>query len=336
MRAVVITKHGGPEVLQVQERPDPPLTAGQVRVQVAAAGINFADVMARMGLYPDAPKPPCVVGYEVSGTILELGDGVSETHPELTPGQRVLAGTQFGGYASQVAVPAGDVVVLPEGLSFEQGAAIPVNYATAWAGLIGYGSLEAGERVLVHSAGGGVGIAATQIAKRFGAEVYGTCSPSKHERVLEVGVDRALDYNKPGWERGIGSFDVILDAVGGRSFRTSYNLLRPGGRLVAFGASAVVSGQRRNLVNALGTVVRMPRFNLMKQMQESKAVIGLNMLTLWKDRGTLAPWIDPLSAMLADGTITPVVAGAFPFERAGEAQTMIVERRNVGKVVLTP
>jgi NADPH:quinone reductase-like Zn-dependent oxidoreductase len=332
MRAGVITKHGGPEVLQVQERPDPPLDPGQVRVEVAAAGINFADVMARMGLYADAPKTPCVVGYEVAGTILELGEGVEG----LAVGQRVLAGTQFGGYASQVVVPEGDVVPLPEQLSFEQGAAVPVNYATAWAGLIGYGNLQPGERVLVHSAGGGVGIAATQIAKRYGAEVFGTASPSKHDRVREVGVDRALDYTRPGWEKGIGSFDIVLDAVGGKSFRTSYELLRPGGRLVAFGASSVVSGERKNIPAALKAVLRMPRFNMIKQMQESKAVIGLNMLTLWKDRGTLRPWIEPLTAMLSDGTIDPVVAGAFPFERTAEAQTMIVERRNVGKVVLTP
>jgi NADPH:quinone reductase-like Zn-dependent oxidoreductase len=332
MRAVVITKHGGPGVFEIQERPDPQLGPGEVRIDVAAAGINFADVMARMGLYQDAPPTPCVVGYEVAGTILELGGGVEG----LTAGQRVLAGTQFGGYASQVVVPASDVVPLPDRLSFEQGAAVPVNYATAWAGLIGYGVLEAGERVLVHSAGGGVGIAATQIAKNTGAEVYGTASPSKHQRILELGVDRALDYTKPGWEKGIGQFDVILDAVGGKSFRTSYSLLRPGGRLVAFGASSVVSGEKKSIPTALKAVLRMPRFSLIKQMGESKAVIGLNMLTLWKDRGTLGPWIDPLSGMLADGTIEPVIAGAFSFEEAGAAQTMIVERRNVGKVVLTP
>jgi NADPH:quinone reductase-like Zn-dependent oxidoreductase len=337
VRAVVITKHGGPEVLQVQERPDPPLAAGQVRIEVAAAGINFADVMARMGLYQDAPPTPCVVGYEVAGTVLEVGDGATDPgRPELAPGQRVLAGVQFGGYASQVVVPAGDVVALPEQLSFEQGAAIPVNYATAWAALNGYGMLQPGERVLIHSAGGGVGIAATQIAKRSGAEVWGTASPAKHERIRELGVDHALDYTSPGWERGLAPFDVILDAVGGRSFRTSYSLLRPGGRLVAFGASSVVSGERKSVVTALGTVARMPRFNLLKQMQESKAVIGLNMLTLWKDRGTLRPWIEPLQAMLEDGGAAPVVAGTFAFEEAGAAQSMIVERRNVGKVVLTP
>jgi NADPH:quinone reductase-like Zn-dependent oxidoreductase len=332
MRAVVITKHGGPGVLEVQEQPDPQIGPGEVRIDVAAAGINFADVMARMGLYPDAPKTPCVVGYEVAGTVLEVGEGVDG----ITPGQRVVAGTMFGGYASQVVVPASDVVALPDELSFEQGAAIPVNYGTAWAGLIGFGSLQAGERVLVHSAGGGVGIAATQIAKRTGAEVYGTASPGKHARCEELGVDHPLDYTKSGWERGLPKFDVILDAVGGKSFRTGYDLLRPGGRLVAFGASALVSGQRRNLVTALRTVIRMPRFNMIKQMSESKAVVGLNMLSLWKDRGTLQPWIAPLREMLDDGTVKPVVAGDFTFDEAGAAQTMITERRNVGKVVLVP
>jgi NADPH:quinone reductase-like Zn-dependent oxidoreductase len=328
----VITKHGPPSVLAVEERPDPELGPGEVRIDVAASGINFADVLARIGLYPDSPKTPCVVGYEVAGTILELGDGVNG----LTPGQRVLASTKFGGYASQVVVPAVDVVPLPERLTFEQGAAIPVAYGTAWAALIGYGSLQPGERVLIHSAGGGVGIAATQIAKHAGAEVYGTASPAKHARIIELGVDHALDYTASGWEQGLPQFDVILDAIGGASFRRSYSQLRAGGRLVALGASAVMSGQRRNLVTAARTVLRMPRFNVLKQMSESKAVIGLNMLTLWNDRHTLQPWIKPLRTLLDEGVIEPVVAAAFSFEEAGAGHTMITERRNLGKVLLTP
>src|SRR5271167_4085712 len=194
MRAVVMTKHGGPGVLEVQERPDPELGPGEVRIDVAAAGVNFADVMARMGLYADAPKPPCVVGYEVAGTILELGEGVEG----LAPGQRVVAGTKFGGYASQVVVPANDLVKLPDELTFEQGAAIQVNYTTAWTALVSYGNLEAGQRVLIHSAGGGVGIAATQIARRLGAEVYGTASPGKHEQISEFGCEHPLDYTQSG------------------------------------------------------------------------------------------------------------------------------------------
>src|SRR3954447_12620356 len=134
MRAVVITKHGGPEVLRVEERPDPEPGPDEVAIEVRAAGLNFAEVMARMGLYPDAPKPPCVVGYEVAGTIAAVGPGVDD----VSPGDRVMAGVQFGGHAEQVVAKAADVVPLPDELSFEEGAAIPVNYSTAWAGLVRY------------------------------------------------------------------------------------------------------------------------------------------------------------------------------------------------------
>ncbi len=336
MRAVVITKHGGPGVLKVQERPDPTLGPGEVRIDVAAAGINFADVMARLGFYPDAPKTPCVVGYEVAGTVLELGEGAASSDRPLSIGQRVVAGTDFGGYASQVVVPADGVLPLPDGLSFEQGAAIPVNYGTAWMGLLGFGSLRAGERVLIQAAAGGVGIAATQVAKRQGAEVYGTASPGKHARISELGVDHPLDYTKPGWERGLPQFDVIMDAIGGASFRRSYELLGGGGRLIAFGASAVVSGERRNPISAVKTALRMPRFNLIKQMSASKSVIGLNMYTLSQDERRRAQVGDALRELAGDGTIQPVVAGTFSFEEAGAAQNMITERRNVGKVVLVP
>ena len=334
MRAVVITKHGDPGVLRVQERPDPPLEPGHVRVEVAAAGVNFADTMARTGLYADAPKPPMVVGYEVAGTVAEVGAGVDG----VAVGARVMAATRFGGYASQVMVPAADVVPLAERLSFEQGAAIPVNYATAWAGLVGYGSLRAGERVLIHAAAGGVGVAATQIAKRHGAEVHGTASPAKHEAIRGFGVDVAHDYTSDGWDAGLdGSFDLVMDAIGGASFKRSYRLLRPGGRLVAFGASSVQQGEKRSLLRAAPQGLRMLRgFDLIKQMSDSKAVIGLNMLRLWDDRGSMESWLGPLSALIEDGTVQPVVSDAVPFDRAPEAHRIIAARRNIGKVVLVP
>ena len=334
MRAVVITKHGPPSVLQVQDRPDPgPPAAGQVRIAVRAAGVNFADHLARVGLYPDAPKVPSVVGYEVAGTIEAVGDGVDATRV----GQRVLAGTRFGGYAEIVNVAATDSVAIPDALSFEQGAAVPVNYATAWAALHGYGSLRAGERVLIHAAAGGVGIAAIQFAKAAGAEVHGTASPGKHQKLAELGVDRAIDYRRDGWWQGLGPYDLVLDALGGTSLRRSYDLLRPGGRLVGYGVSSLQQGEKRSLRRAAPQALSMMRgFNLLRQLEDSKAVIGLNMLRLWDDRGTLEPWITPLTAALNDGTISPIVHAAVPFAEAPEAHRILAARENVGKVVLVP
>ena len=335
MREIVISKRGGPDVLQVREAPDPSPGPGQVRIEVAAAGVNFADTMARAGLYDDAPPIPCVVGYEVAGTVAGHGSGVDTTRLPL--GTRVMAGTRFGGYAEQVVVPEADAIPLPDSLSFEQGAAIPVNYATAWAGLLGFGSLRKGERVLIQAAAGGVGIAATQIARRVGAEIWGTASPGKHDAIRAQGVEHPLDYTQDGWERDLPGMDLIMDAVGGESFRRSYGLLRPGGRLIAFGASSILPGEKRSIAKALPQALRMIRgFNLVDQMSESKAVIGLNMLRLWDDRGTLTPWIDPLEEMIAEGAIQPVISDVIAFDQAPEAHRILAERRNIGKVVLVP
>ena len=322
MRAVVITERGEPDVLEVRDWPEPALGPGQVRVDVAAAGVNFADVMARMGLYPDAPEPPCVVGYEVAGTVTELGAGVEGVEV----GERVFSGTRFGGYAEHVVIPASHAVPLPAGMSFEQATAIPVNYATAWAGLIRYGGLWPGERVLIHAAAGGVGIAATHIAREHGAEVWGTASAGKHDAIRGFGVEHAVDYRQEGWDEGLPGFDVGLDGVGGSNFKRSYDLLRPGGRLVAIGSAGVVSGD-----------VKMPRFRIMEQMFESKSIVGVNVLRLWDNWDSQEmPWVEPLSELLERGQLQPVVAATVPFEDAPEAHRMLVERRNVGKVVLVP
>jgi synaptic vesicle membrane protein VAT-1 len=342
MRAVVIPGHGGPEVLQVQERPDPPVGPGQVRIAVRAAGINYADLLARSGAYPDAPPIPCVVGYEVAGEIESVGEGVGD----FKPGDRVMAGTRFGGHAELVTVPAEQVLALPEGFSFEQGAAFPVNYATAYAGLVIMGGLKAGERVLIHAAAGGVGIAATQIAKRIGAEVLGTSSGSKHEICSEQGVDHPIDYRTQDFETevrritGGEGIDVAFDALGPKSFRKDYRLLRDGGRLIMYGFIEGESAGRRNVPALLGILGRMPFaaypwWKSLAVMNENKSVAGLNMLK-WLDREGLDRVLEPLKSALANDEYSPVVAEAFPFERAGDAHRMIAERRNVGKVVLTP
>jgi NADPH:quinone reductase-like Zn-dependent oxidoreductase len=338
MKALVITEHGPPDVLRVEERPDPEPGRGEVRVRVRAAGVNFADLLGRVGLYPDAPKPPCVVGYEVAGDVDALGEGVEG----FEVGQRVMGACRFGGYAQLAVVRTSSLLPMPDGWSYSEGAAMPVTYSTAYAGLVRYGGLRAGERVLIQAAAGGVGIAATQIAKLLGAEVYGTASPSKHDAIRGFGVDHAVDYRThdlvdevrriAGEERPI---DLALDAIGGRSFRQSFTLLRAGGRLVCFGASEVQAGERRSPMRALRVLAQMPRFNPLKLMRESKSVIGLNMLTLWDERQSLDELIEPLRDWIADGSLRPVVAQEFRLDDGAAAHRYLHERSNVGKVVLT-
>jgi len=342
VRAVLISRHGPPEVLRIEERPDPPVGAGEVRIAVRAAGINFADLMARSGVYPDAPKPPCVVGYEVAGEIETVGEGVDS----FSVGDRVIAGTRFGGYAELVSVPVAQVVALPEALSFEQGAAFTVTYTTAWAALIIMGGLRGGDRVLIHAAAGGVGIAATQVAKRVGAEIFGTASAAKHDAIRAQGVDHAIDYRSEDFAAeamritGGTGLDLIIDAIGPSSFRKDYGILRPGGRLVMYGLSEVQTGERRDIPAVLRGLVRMPLATMpwwksLSIMNENKGVFGLNMLTWWDDEG-LDRVLEPLAEGLEGGDYEPVVAESFSFERAADAHRFIAERRNVGKVVLTP
>jgi NADPH:quinone reductase-like Zn-dependent oxidoreductase len=343
MRAVVITTHGGPEVLEVREWPEPPVGPGEVRIAVKATGINFADTLARTGLYPDAPKVPCVVGYEVAGEVESVGDGVDS----VKPGDRVLAGTRFNGQAELVTVRENVVYELPAQVSFEEGAAFPVNYATAQAGLVVMGGLKEGERVLIHAAAGGVGISATQIAKRIGAEVFGTASASKHDAIREQGVDHAIDYRSQDFAeevrrltRGEG-IDVAFDALGPSSFRKDYQLLRQGGRLIMYGASEVQTGESRSIPAALKTLAKspfssMPWWKGLGLMNENRGVFGLNMLSWWDAEASLDRVIEPLIPALQQGKLKPVVAAAFSFDRAPDAHRFIAERRNVGKVVLVP
>jgi NADPH:quinone reductase-like Zn-dependent oxidoreductase len=343
MRAVVITKHGPPEVLQVQERPDPVAGPGELRIAVKAAGINFADLLARTGMYPDAPKLPAVVGYEVAGVVESVGEGVTEYQV----GDRVIGGTKFGGYAELVVSKVADTLPLPDRLSFEQGAAVPVNYGTAYAGLVIMGGLRAGDRVLIHAAAGGVGISATQVAKSVGAEVFGTASPSKHDAIRGFGVDHPIDYRNDDFAEVIKRLtndegvDVAFDAIGPSSFRKDYRILRPGGRLICYGLSEVQTGEKRNLPGLLKGVAKMttatmPWWKSLMILNENKGVFGLNMLWWWEREGNLSRLMGPLAEGLESGIYQPVVAASFPFEKAADAHRFIHERRNVGKVVLVP
>jgi NADPH:quinone reductase-like Zn-dependent oxidoreductase len=336
MRHVVITRAGGPEVLQAADAPDPVPREGEVRIAVRAAGVNFADIMARLGLYPDAPPLPAVVGYEVAGVV----DAVGSENVPFRPGDRVFAFTRFGGYATSVAAPATFVFPTPPGLSDVEAAAIPVNYLTAFVALETLAHVGVGETVLIHGAGGGVGIAATQIAKQRGATVIGTASATKLDAIRLLGVDHPVDRQRdvPAEVRrltGGRGVDVVLDPIGGRSARTSYELLAPLGRLVIYGASSLASGERRSLWRVARTLIEMPTFKPLSLMNSNRGVFGLNLGHLWSETSKLRSAADTLLTGFASGELRPVVAKTFPLERAADAHRYIQSRANIGKVILT-
>ena len=340
MRQVWITKAGAPEVLKVREAPDPDPRAGELRIRVEASGVNFADILGRMGLYPDLPPIPVVVGYEVGGRVDAVGPGVDPGWV----GRNVFAMTRFGGYADVVCVPEKQVFVRPGGMSAEQGAAIPVNYFTAWQLVVVMGSLKAGETLLVHSAGGGVGIAATQIAKHLGATVIGTASAAKHEELRRLGVDHLIDYRTEDFEartRAIMSgrgVELVLDAVGGDSFKKGYRLLSPTGRLGMFGISSAATGKERSLGSMLRTLASMPwfQFNPFSLIDANKGVFGVNLGHLWSEVDRIRGWSEQLLDLWKSGVIRPQIAKSFRFDDAGAAHEFIQDRKNIGKVLLVP
>ncbi len=340
MRQVWIPKAGEPEVLQVREAPDPEPRAGELRVRVEASGVNFADIMGRMGIYPDLPKMPVVVGYEVGGRVDKVGGGVDASWV----GKDVFAMTRFGGYSDVVCVPEAQLFERPASMSAAEGAAIPVNYYTAYQLIIAMGGLKAHETVLVHSAGGGVGIAAIQLAKHIGATVIGTASGPKHEFLKGIGADHLINYRNEDFEkrtmeitngRGV---ELILDAVGGDSFKKGYRVLAPTGRLGMFGMSAAATSKTRSIASLVGTLVQMPwlQFTPPSLMNENKGVFGVNLGHMWGEIDRLRGWGEHLLQLYDQGVVKPHVDKAFSFDEAGAAHHYIQDRKNTGKVILTP
>jgi NADPH:quinone reductase-like Zn-dependent oxidoreductase len=337
MRHVAITRRGPPDVLQSREVADPTPRDDEIRIAVRAAGVNFADVMARLGFYPDAPRLPFVPGYEVAGSVDAIGPGVTV----FRVGDRVLALTPFGGYATSVVVSAGSAFATPAGFDDVLAAAVPVNYLTALLALYRLANVGADDTVLIHGAGGGVGIAATQLAKLRHARVIGTASAAKLEAIRSHGVDHPIDHRRQDvaaevrrLTAGRGA-DVILDSIGGRSFAVSYGLLAPLGRLVLCGVSSLATGERRSLWRAVGTLLRMPAFRPLSLMNHNRAVLGLHLGHLWSEAGQLRRGMEALLHDMAGGRLRPVVARTFPLDRAADAHRYLQSRANIGKVVLT-
>jgi NADPH:quinone reductase-like Zn-dependent oxidoreductase len=338
MRQIVTTRNGGVEVLKVQEAPDPKPGKGEVVVQVKAAGLNFADILARQGLYPDGPKKPCVMGYEVAGVVEAVGEGV----PSDLVGKPVVAMTRFGGQSEKVVVGMNQLFEKPESLSFEQAAAVPVNYLTAHALLVVMGGLRKGEAVLIHNAGGGVGLAALDIAKHVGATTVGTASPGKHEFLRARGLDHAIDYRNQDWlailkeltsGRGV---ELVIDPIGGSHWKKSYAALRTTGRLGMFGVSTASANGLKGKLKLIKAAAQMPRFHPLGLLNKNRGVFGLNLGHMWHESEKVAEWVQAIMAGVTEGWIRPHVDKAFPFAQAGDAHSYMESRKNIGKVVLVP
>jgi NADPH:quinone reductase-like Zn-dependent oxidoreductase len=339
MKAIWIRKHGGPDVLEVRETPDPEPGPSEVRVAARAAGLNFAEVSARQGIYPDAPKPPCIVGYEGAGVVDAVGRDVTT----FAVGDRVGYLRRFGAHATSVCIDERQVFRMPEGMSFEEAAALPVNYLTAYHMLFEVRRIKPGDRVLVHMAAGGVGTAVLQLCRTVpDVMTIGTASAAKHAHARANGCQHLIDYHTTDYAdevrriTGGKGVDAVLDALGGPDWRKGYGLLAPGGLLVAFGlANAAVPG-KRNLLHAAGQLLRQPHYTGMKLLNENRGVAGVNLGHLWEHVDLLKHEIDAIVRLYAEGKIRPHVGGVFPFSRAAEAHGEIEHGRNVGKIVLVP
>ena len=314
MKAVVITRLGGPEVLEAGDVPEPTPGPGEELVRVEAGGVNFADTMAVSGGYPGTPKPPLVAGREFSGT-------------RVSSGERVMGYTQWGAFAESVAARSALLWPVPMGWSAPEGAAFPVNFFTAYFAYWKAGLLEGskGARVLIHAAAGGVGTAAVQIGKLLGAEMYGTSSSDeKLARVQKLGLQHPINYKKQDYEVAIRELtngegvDVVFEMLGGEHVLKSVRCLRDFGRVIVYGTA---TGQRAVLdvgsLYAKGASVHGLWLTYISQKQEL-------MRQAWQQ----------LSAWAAQGHLRPVIEAVLPMEKAADAYRLLLERKNFGKVVL--
>lgn len=334
----MITAAGGTDRIVLRESPDPVPSGRAVRIRARASGVNFADILARQGLYPDVSRFPAVVGYEVSGTVDAVG-------PEADPrwvGRDVVGLTHFGGYADTVCIPQEQVFVKPATLSHEQAAALPVTYLAAWQLMVVMGSLSAGDTVLIHNAGGGVGLAALDIGRHIGARMIGTASARKHAFLAERGLHEAIDYTTQDWTKevmritGGRGVELVLDPFGGHHWRRSYRVLRPTGRLGMFSVSGAVSSRLPGKLGLLALVAQQPLFNPIPLMNRNLGVFGVNLGHLFSETEKVRGWMEALLEGVDDGWVRPHVDRTFPLAEAGDAHAYLEARRNIGKVVLVP
>ena len=334
MKRIVYSNPGTPDVMKIVEVDD--LTAGddEVVINVQRAGINFADLLMRMGLYRPLPKFPFTPGYEVSGIIEKTGKNVEH----LKAGDRVMALSQIGGYAQQICLNSNQVFLLSDSIGFDEAAAMPVTYVTAYHMLVHLGNIKQGDTVLIHSAAGGVGTAAAQIAKAMGAgKIFGTASASKSKFLESTGVipiDRESDFlqfvRDNTDRRGVMH---ILDPIGGDTLKKSYRALCSGGRLYSFGFSSAAPKKKFSRITAFSHLIKSPKFKPIQMIGANKAVFGVHMGTL-NDNELMKSHSIELLKMLEEKIIEPIVDSVFRFEDCIDAHNHIHQRKNIGKVLL--
>ncbi|MDY6765660.1 MAG: NADPH:quinone oxidoreductase family protein [Halobacteria archaeon] len=323
MKAIEATNYGSSEVLEVVDRKEPQPGTNQVKIDVKAVGINFADIMQRRGLYPGGPDPPYVPGLEAAGEIEEVGENVDRQE-----GERVVALVNRGGYAEKVVADARSLFDIPESMSFEEGAGFPLQYLTAHNILHEWGELKAGETVLIHAAAGGVGTAAVQLARIADAKIIGTASTEeKLELASDLGAHHTVNYTEVDFAEEVNrvtdgeGVDMVLDGVGGDVFESSLDCLAHFGRIMVYG---VASGQ-----------VATP--DTTRLLFENKSVIGFHLGTAMRhDAKKVLSSVPELSRLLESRDLEVIVGKVFDLDEAAEAHEYIENRRSMGKVVLKP
>jgi len=324
MRAVVVDRWMEPSELAVREVPDPEAGPGMLGVEVRAAGCNFFDILMAKGQYQVKPPFPFVPGAELAGVVQTVGPDVRG----FKAGDRVLAAVPLGAFAERAAVPARAAMRMPDGMSFEEGAAFPIVYPTSYAGLVFRAGLRAGENLLVHAAAGGVGIAAVQIGKALGARVIATAGgPEKLEIAKRAGADVAIDYASGDWVEAVKQAtagrgaDVIYDSVGGDVTDGSLKCIAWNGRLLVIGFA---SG-------------RIPEVKLNRVLLKNISLVGLH----WGAHAMYEParigeTFDALFGLLAAGKIRPLVYKTYGLDELPEALAALGSRRSWGKVIVRP
>jgi NADPH:quinone reductase-like Zn-dependent oxidoreductase len=337
-RAILINKLGPPEALEEREVPLRDLGPDDVHLAVHAAGVNFADLMMRVGLYGTVPPRPFSPGFEVAGIVERVGPGVEG----VSPGDRAVALVRYGGYARDLIVPMRNLFPCPPELSFAQAAAVPVVFLTGHVALFEAARVRRGESLLVLGAGGGVGTAAVQLAVRAGLRVVGTAgSEAKRALVKGLGAEACFDTHGDWAAEVEGLFgrrglDAALDPVGGEATAQCRRLLAPLGRLVFYGLSEAMPGRRRDWLAAASAWLRTPRFHPLSLVEPNLGIFGIHLLHLRNREDVLRGALSGIFARIVAGELKPVLDRSFPLTAAGaaEAHRYLHERRNVGKVVL--